>query len=87
MALLFAVRISKPSPLDLNRNYCNYSKKLSSNLQKVRHDKHESFQSYIDRFNVEGIQVDNLNIKTAFEVIKKDCRNSKIVESLIKKLV
>lgn len=55
---------------------------MSSDLQKVKQN--ESLWSYVDRFNIEPIQVDNLNIETIREVIKKECRNSKFIESFIK---
>lgn len=44
-------------------------------MQKVRQGETESLKSYVDRFNMEGLQVNNLNHETTCEAIKKGFQN------------
>lgn len=60
------------------------SKEVSSDLQEVKHEEHESIRSYIDKFNDEAIQVENLNIETSCEATSRRCRNTKFIEFLMK---
>ncbi|XP_043811004.1 uncharacterized protein LOC122723284 [Manihot esculenta] len=63
---------------------CIPPKKLSSDLQKIRQGEGESLRSYISRFNAEAIQVEELNHEIAYKTLKKETRDIKFMDSLIK---
>lgn len=56
----------------------------SQGVLEVRQVKVESLRSYVDRFNMKVIQMDNLKHEIVYEAIKKGCRNTRLMESLIK---
>ncbi|XP_021597701.1 uncharacterized protein LOC110603997 [Manihot esculenta] len=65
---------------------CIPPKKLSSNLQKIRHGEGKSLQSFISHFNFEAMQIEELNHEIACEALKKGIHNIKFMDSLIKNL-